>query len=49
MKIEELASLMGITKEELEKKLKSDDVIELKLTEKKEMKKPRGREMELMI
>tara|TARA_B100000315_G_C14379402_1_gene496736 strand:+ start:99 stop:248 length:150 start_codon:yes stop_codon:yes gene_type:complete len=34
MKLEEVASLMGITKEELIEQLKQKDVIELKLIEK---------------
>jgi len=35
MKLEELASLMNISKEELVEQLKNNDVIELKLIEKK--------------
>ena len=40
MKVEELAELMGKTKEELEEELKNTDVIELKLndTKSKEIK-----------
>jgi hypothetical protein len=36
MKLDELASLMGKTKEELIEQLKQNDVIELRLTEKKD-------------
>jgi|TARA_Y100000031_G_scaffold155615_2_gene206935 hypothetical protein len=35
MKLEELANLMGKTKEEVEQILEENDVIELKLTERK--------------
>lgn len=35
MKLEELASIMKITKEELIEQLKQNDVVELKLTERK--------------
>ncbi|MBL7056222.1 hypothetical protein ISS07_04880 [Candidatus Woesearchaeota archaeon] len=36
MKIEELAKLMGKTQEEMEEMLKKDDMIELKLSERKQ-------------
>ena len=35
MKLQELASLMNVSKEELIEQLKQNDVIELKLTERK--------------